>query len=72
MGNREGSWSREGLLHIEPGQRLLVVCAFSEAEQRFRAPTGFDLSAAKLLLQNYPDAPEGRLLPYECRVYLWE
>ena len=60
-------YAREGA-----GQRLLVACAFSEAEQRFRAPAGFDLSAAKLVLQNYPDAPEGRLRPYECRVYLWD
>ena len=54
------------------GQRLLVVCAFREAQQRFHAPKGFDLSKAKLVLQNYPDAPEEMLRPYECRVYLWE
>ena len=54
------------------GQRLLVVCSFSESEQRFRAPAGFDLSKAGLALQNYPDAPENMLRPYECRVYLWE
>ena len=53
-------------------QRLLVVCAFSENEQSFRPPKGFDLSGAKLILQSYPDAPADTLRPYESRVYLWE
>ena len=60
-------YAREGA-----GQRLLVVCSFSKAKQRFRAPEGFDLGTAKLMLQNYPDAPADTLRPYECRVYLWE
>ncbi len=54
------------------GERLLVICSFSKKEQRFRAPRGFSPGSAELLLQNYPDAPEGRLRPYECRVYRWE
>ena len=60
-------YAREG-----EGQRLLVACAFSETDQRFKAPAGYDLNKAKLVLRNYPDAPEGTLRPYECRVYLWE
>ena len=54
------------------GQRLLVVCSFSEKAQAFRAPKGFDLGKAKLVLQSLPDAPADTLRPYECRVYLWD
>ncbi len=67
LSGRRYVYAREGA-----GQRLLVVCSFSEAEQRFRAPAGFDLGAAELALQNYPDAPVDALRPYECRVYLWQ
>ena len=67
LSGRRYVYAREGA-----GQRLLVVCSFSEAGQRFRAPAGYDLGAAQLILQNYPDAPEGALRPFECRVYLWQ
>ena len=67
LSGRRFVYAREG-----EGQKLLVVCAFSEKEQNFRAPAGFDLNRARLALQNYPDAPENTLRPYECRVYLWE
>ena len=54
------------------GQKILVVCSFSEKNQLFHAPKGFDLMKGKLVLQNY-EAPVFNLLkPYECRVYLWE
>ena len=53
-------------------QRLLVVCSFSASAQRFRAPAGFDLSRARLVLQSRAEAPADTLAPYECRVYLWE
>ncbi len=53
------------------GEKLLVVCSFSEKPARFRLPKGFDLLGAKLLLTNYP-AQEARLQPYECRVYYWK
>lgn len=56
------------------GQRLLVICSFSEKPQPFRVPKDFDLSSAELVLQNY-DAPSGAdqlcLRPYEARVYCW-
>ena len=53
------------------GQKLLVLCSFCGKDTKLRIPKGFDLSKAKLILQNYPDAGSG-LRPYECRVYLWE
>ena len=58
------------------GQRLLVICSFAKKNAAFRAPKGFDLSKAELLLTNYPDAPcSGNgftARPYETRVYLWK
>ena len=54
------------------GQKLLVVCSFSENNELFRAPKGFDLSRAKLALGNTPAPIRNLLKPYECRVYLWE
>ena len=53
------------------GQKLLVICSFSAQAQPFRAPKGFDLSKARLMLQNYAKPSEAELQPYECRVYLW-
>ena len=47
-------------------------CSFSESKTVYKAPKGFDLSAAKLVLQNYADVRKAILMPYECRVYLWE
>ncbi len=52
-------------------QKLLIVCAFSETDVKFRAPAGYDLSAGELVLGNYPDAPAETLRPYEVRVYCW-
>ncbi|MBR3235238.1 MAG: alpha-glucosidase [Atopobiaceae bacterium] len=64
------AYAREGA-----GQRLLVVCSFTEEIAYFSAPAGFDLAAGELCLCGYPDAPlEDNaffLRPYECRVYLW-
>jgi len=52
-------------------QRILVMCSFSKREIPVKAPAGFDLKHAKLVLQSYPEA--GNMLqPYEARVYLWE
>ena len=53
-------------------QKLLVVCSFSKDKTVFKSPKGFDLSRAKLVLQNYSDPRKAVLMPYECRVYLWE
>ena len=52
-------------------QKLLVVCSFSEKEQQWRAPQGFDLSTAELILANYENSDTMTLKPYETRVYLW-
>jgi oligo-1,6-glucosidase len=53
-------------------QKLLVVCSYTDKETHLRIPKGFDISSAKLVLQNYPDAGSPILRPYETRVYLWE
>ena len=53
-------------------QKILVVCSFASKNVLFRTPKGFDLSAAKLVLQNYAEPRKAVLQPYECRVYLWE
>ena len=54
------------------GQKLLVVCSFTDKQTRLRMPKGFDLSTAKLVLCNYGDAGSAVLRPYETKVYLWE
>ena len=53
-------------------QKLLVVCSYTEKKVTFCEPKGFDLTIAKLVLQNYPDGAGNILEPFECRVYLWE
>ena len=53
------------------GQKLLIVCAFSEKSQRMKLPKGFDLSTAQCILHNYPKCNSTLLRPYETRVYLW-
>lgn len=58
------------------GKKALVICSFADHTTTFRAPEGFDLTAGKLLLCNYKDAPAKEhicaLRPYEARVYLYE
>ncbi len=58
------------------GQKMLVVCSFSDKTITFRAPEGFDLTKGELLLSNYNDAPARpkicALRPYEARVYLYK
>lgn len=51
-----------------PGEKLLVICSFSEQAQPLKIPAGFDVGAAKQILGNYP-AAAGELRPYEVRVY---
>ena len=53
------------------GQKILVLCSFSDTEQRLPSPAGFDLSKAELVLQNYSELTPHVLKPYESRVYLW-
>lgn len=56
----------------DEGQKLLVVCSFSDKKQSIRAPRGFDLPSGRLALCNYKNIDEKALKPYEVRVYLWE
>ena len=61
------TYSRE-----DENERLLVVCSFVGKDTTWRAPKQFDLSAAELLLCNYPMVSRTTLAPYECRVYRWK
>ena len=54
------------------GQRILVVCNFTDNAVGFRFPKGFDPAKAQLILQNYKRTSADHLRCYECRVYLWE
>lgn len=58
------------------GQKMLVVCSFSDKNVRFDAPEGFRLAEGKLMLANYKGCGAVNdgftLRPYETRVYLWE
>jgi len=60
-------YSREGA-----GQKLLVICSFSEQNVTLKVPRGFDLATGKLVLQSHKDPSESTLQPYESRVYLWD
>ena len=51
-------------------QKILVVCSYTEKELPFKAPKGFDLASARLILHNYPDSGS-TMRPHEARVYLW-
>ena len=53
------------------GEKILVVCSFSDKPHIFPAPTGFDFDKAELILNNYNDVEHHLLKPYETRVYLW-
>ena len=53
------------------GEKILVVCSFSDKPHIFPAPTGFDFDKAELILNNYNDVDHHLLKPYESRVYLW-
>jgi oligo-1,6-glucosidase len=52
-------------------QKILVVCSFTEKCVPFKAPKGFDMTCAELVLQNYAYAGD-TVQPYEVRVYLWK
>ena len=58
-------------------QKILVVCSYSESTETWKIPVGFDMSSAKVLLDNYQQADLGVvnhavLMPYEARVYCWD
>ena len=67
LSSRLYTYSRE-----DEKEKILVVCAFSENEETWKVPAGFDLSAAELILCNYGAAEAAKLKPYEARVYRWE
>ena len=55
------------------GQRMLVICSFTEKPVRFTSPDGMDLSKAKLALQNYDVVYNSNVFltkPFEMRVYM--
>ena len=51
-------------------EKLLVICSYADKPISMKAPKGFDITKAQLILTNYP-AQSQMLRPYECRVYLW-
>ncbi len=58
------------------GQRLLVICSYTEKPVQFTAPAGFDLAKGECVLSNYDDssvcANGFTTKPYETRVYLFK
>lgn len=52
-------------------QKILVVCSFSENEEKWKVPGGFDLNSAEVILHNYVNTESMTLKPYEVRVYKW-
>ncbi|MBR5320269.1 MAG: alpha-glucosidase [Clostridia bacterium] len=58
------------------GEKILVVCSFSEKSVNFVAPEGIDLSEGELVLSNYKLTPVTNnsfvTRPYECRVYYFK
>ncbi len=52
-------------------QKLLVICSFSDKNEKWTAPKGFDMNSAELCLCNYGGTESAELRPYEARVYLW-
>ncbi len=58
------------------GEKILVVCSFSEKSVNFEAPDGIDLSKGELVLANYKLTPLTNnsfvTRPYECRVYYFK
>ena len=55
-----------------PGQKLLVLCSFSDKPVALPIPKGFDLATGKRILGNYDRPCKKALRPYETQVYLWE
>ena len=58
------------------GEKILVICSFSEKSVNFEAPAGIDLSKGELVLANYKLTPLTNnsfvTRPYECRVYYFK
>jgi oligo-1,6-glucosidase len=53
--------------------RLLVICNFSDTDERFYPPEMLDYSSSELLISNYKDSPrtlsDSTFRPYEARIY---
>ena len=54
------------------GQKLLVICSFSDKAVKLPIPKDFNLSDGQLILCNYAQTQPNLLQPYETRVYLWK
>lgn len=52
-------------------QKILVVCSYSDRNEKWKAPKGFHIKKAELILCNYSGEDSSDLRPYEARVYLW-
>ncbi|MBR3815767.1 MAG: alpha-glucosidase [Clostridia bacterium] len=52
-------------------QKILVVCSFSEKNEKWKLPDGYNTDTAELCLCNYSGTQSRLLRPYEARVYLW-
>ena len=66
-------WSGKHYLYslADEKQKILVVCSFKGTDTTFRAPKGFDMEKAELILCSINDPQKDTLTPYETRVYLW-
>ena len=54
------------------GERVLVICSFSQQTVRCRLPEGYAAADAELLLGNYAAGAEpGTLRPWEAQVWRW-
>ena len=53
-------------------QKILVVCSFSDRNEKWKAPAGFDLKKAELIVNNVQNHDVNTLKPYETRVYLFQ
>ncbi|MBQ1985813.1 MAG: glucohydrolase, partial [Clostridia bacterium] len=51
------------------GQKLLVICSFSEQPTPIKIPKNTNITEYELILTNYTEHSD-TLQPYECRVYL--
>ncbi len=54
------------------GERLLVICSFTEKETKIKIPRGYEPAEGELMLSNYENRGEKILKPYETRVYLFK
>ena len=66
LSSRRYTYSR-----ISENEKLLVLCSFVDEPIPLKVPRGFDLSKARLVLQNDREPQEKTLQPYETRVYYW-